>query len=73
MIGRWLAELQADPLERLRWYVTRELGIEPYGQTDEQVVKCGLHLLAERQEQMVNPGFDPLRFSELKGEQMDEA
>ena len=44
-----LEQLQADPLESLRWYVARTLGIAPYAQTDEQVAwAAGVSLCASR-------------------------
>jgi hypothetical protein len=48
MTDSLIAALAADPIERLRWIVARALGIAPYGQSDEQVVKCALHLISER-------------------------
>ena len=68
MIDLCLEKLRADPIEGLRWYVARALGIAPYGQTDEQVVKCGLHLLMERQgiEYGGSAAFDEGHFLALK-------
>jgi len=71
MTDALMAALAADPLERLRWLVARTLGIAPYGQSDEQVVKCALHLLAEARaaaEGAGNPGFDAARFAALREE-----
>jgi hypothetical protein len=67
MTDSLIAALAADPIERLRWIVARALGIAPYGQSDEQVVKCALHLISERgTADGGNPGFDPRRFAELR-------
>ena len=75
MIETYLEQLQADPLESLRWYVARTLGIAPYAQTDEQVVKCGLHLLTAQRawEQEGSSTFDEGRFLALKEAEYHEA
>ena len=65
MIAAFMEKLRADPMEQLRWHVAAQLGIAPYCQTDEEVVKCGLHLLLE-QEGNTCPGFDEERFIAMR-------
>ncbi|MGI6028245.1 MAG: hypothetical protein ACOX81_02395 [Candidatus Heteroscillospira sp.] len=71
MMEAYLERLRADPLEKLRWYVSKALGIAPYAQTDQETVLCGLHLVLEREnaEASGNPDFDRLRFVELREEE----
>ena len=66
MTEMWLDKLRRDPIEQLRWLVARALNIAPYCQSDEEVVKCGLHLLNEREGEWGSGSFDTRRFLELK-------
>ena len=68
MIYEYLERLRSDPLECLRWYVALALGIAPYSQSDEEVVKCGLHLLGEHAASAPedNPYFDETQFVAMK-------
>ena len=65
MIALLMEKLRADPLEALRWHVALALGIAPYCQTDEEVVKCGLHLLLEREGNTCST-FDEERFIAMR-------
>ena len=69
MIEKLLNSLSGDNMERLRWLVSRRLNIAPYGQSDEEVIKCALHLLLEQSrsgDMGCSAGFDEGRFMALK-------
>ena len=65
MTQKYIEKLRNDPVEQLRWHVAMALGIAPYCQSDEEVVKCGLHLLAQ-QVSYASGSFDEKRFAEMK-------
>lgn len=72
MTNKLKAELSANSLERLRWYVCKYLGVFPYGEMrDSDIIKCGIHMLIDKKQKGVEHSnsstFDEDRFSRLKG------
>ncbi len=75
-----LRELENDIPARIRWRVLRELGalpVQAVGMTDEDYLRCAMHLALDRREQAYGPGaaqelrvtnlsFDPKRFEALR-------
>jgi len=68
MMESMLNSLRSDNMENLRWLVARALGIAPYCQSDEEVIKCGLHLLLEQRcsDMGCSAGFDEESYLALK-------
>ena len=69
MIEKLLNSISGDNMERLRWLVSRRLKIAPYVQSDEEVIKCALHMLLEQSrggDVGSSAGFDEGRFMALK-------
>lgn len=77
----FLAALEKDKLERLKWLVLREFGVLPGSEaarqlSDEDYLRCGAHLLLDlrqsrdrtNDEEAKNSAFDAGRFLELSEE-----
>ncbi len=76
MMERLLGDLQKNHTERLRWLVCKRLGISPSGLKDEDVIKCGLHMIIDKRraeaEFASNSAFDEESFHDFMRGEGDE-
>ncbi len=66
MMENLLKELEQNHTERLRWLICKKLGVSPSELSDENVIKCGLHMLIDKRvsgaEFTINSAFEEESF-----------
>jgi len=77
MLNDLLSSIRNDPLERLRWIVSRAVRVPPWTLRrlpDDEILRCGAQLVLDLQRRHAapeqpaldagqNPGFDPGLFA----------